>query len=70
MMGPGKYDKLCGLARRKAHADAAILMIFNGDKGSGFSVVSEAGMLAHIPALLERVAAEIRADLAPHNLSS
>ena len=38
MNGPGKYDDLCTQAREAAEAQAVVLIVMNGNKGSGFSV--------------------------------
>jgi hypothetical protein len=63
--GPGKYDSLCTLAREQANADAAILIILNGNKGSGFSVQVHGALRLQLPELLETVAADIRKGETP-----
>lgn len=35
--GPGRYDHLCTAAREAVQAEFAILIIANGNRGSGFS---------------------------------
>lgn len=63
MIGPGKYDTLCTLVRKKAKAQAAIVIVIEGRNGSGFSVQAELTDLAvmlRLPDLLESVAADIR----------
>ena len=42
-IGTGKYDQLCRHACGEAGAMAAILIIFDGDQGSGFSVQGAMG---------------------------
>jgi hypothetical protein len=37
-IGPGKYDHICTVARNAAQARGALLIILDGDQGSGFSV--------------------------------
>ncbi len=37
-IGPGKYDNLATIVRERSGAQAVIVAVFNGDKGSGFSV--------------------------------
>lgn len=37
-IGPGKYDELCTMAREGAQAEGAVVIIFKGTRGSGFSV--------------------------------
>ena len=62
MLGPGKYDALCTEARTKAKAMGAIMIIIDGEHGSGFSVQAP-GLLMHtLPEILESVAASLRAD--------
>ncbi len=36
-VGPGKYDDLCTYVREQANAEAVILIVLGGNKGSGFS---------------------------------
>ena len=64
--GPGKYDDLCTLVRERAGADGAIVIVFSGTLGSGFSVQLTPPMLAVVPGVLERVAAEIRGEEPQH----
>lgn len=37
MIGAGKYDALCSYVRREAKAAGAIVMVFGGMHGEGFS---------------------------------
>lgn len=61
--GPGKYDAECAAARQSAKAVAAILIVIEGDRGTGFSVQTlEPDLLHVLPTMLEVMAAEIRAD--------
>lgn len=61
MIGPGKYDALCTLVRDKAKAKGALVLVFDGERGSGFSCQCDALMLLALPDMLEFMAAEIRA---------
>lgn len=61
--GPGKYDAQCTTARLATKADGAILIIVNGIAGSGFSCQAEPQVLVRLPAILESLAAQIRADI-------
>lgn len=58
-LGPGKYDALATEVRDKAHAEAVLLIVFNGDKGSGFSCQTPPEMLAKLPAILRSTARQI-----------
>jgi hypothetical protein len=65
MIGPGKYDDACTAARVAANAEVAIVMILNGDKGSGFSVQGDVNAkltVEQIAGFLEHIAAEMRRD--------
>lgn len=65
MRGAGKYDALATRAREDAEADAVIVIVLGGNKGSGFSVqarghVAEdvesrlAGLLRNLADAIER----------------
>ena len=62
MIGAGKYDDLCTLVRKRAKAQAAIVIVIEGSKGSGFSVQAHGGVALRLPALLEQVARDMRAS--------
>lgn len=65
MIGPGKYDDACTAARVVADAEVAIVLILNGNKGSGFSVQGDINTtltVETVAGLLETVAAEMRRD--------
>lgn len=62
-LGPGKYDELCTYVRLQASAAGAIVIVFGGDKGTGFSMQAEPALTLTVPAILERVAREIRESL-------
>ena len=58
--GPGKYDDLCTEVRTAAGAEAAIVIVIGGNRGSGFSVqVHGEDMTARLPELLRNMADEI-----------
>jgi hypothetical protein len=61
--GPGKYDDLCTTARKAAEAQAALLIIFGGNNGNGFSVQTPIDFLIGIPAILRAIADEIEKSL-------
>lgn len=60
--GPGKYDYLCTLVRKKAQAVGAVIFVIGGFKGNGLSVQFPPGMLAHLPELLRKTADGIEAE--------
>ena len=59
-LGPGKYDDLCTEVREKAKARGAILIVFSGDKGSGFSCQADVDITLVLPEILENLAKQIR----------
>ena len=66
MIGPGKYDAVCTVAREMANAEVAFVIIINGSKGSGFSMQGDAHARISaetVAGLLEHVAAEMRRDI-------
>lgn len=65
--GPGKYDDICTIAREMAQAEAAIIVILNGNKGTGFSVqalgpAAGASVLAALAGILRNIADTIERD--------
>jgi hypothetical protein len=62
-VGSGKYDALCTAARQQADAEVVLLIVLNGNKGSGFSMQNRGPREFDLPGLLERVAADIRKDM-------
>lgn len=63
--GPGKYDVLCTLVRDLSEARAALVIVLDGNKGSGFSVqVTDPFIFAGLADLLEETARQIRKDQA------
>lgn len=67
MIGPGKYDDLCTYVREQAKAEAAIVIILNGEKGNGFSCQIDAKhrelpVLLNVPEILRQTLAQMEAD--------
>ncbi len=66
MIGPGKYDKLCSAALAQTQAEAVLIIVLHGNKGSGFSasIVEpyEARVLPNLPGILRSVAEQIEQD--------
>lgn len=60
-IGPGKYNDLTTEVRKKTHAAAALVMVFNGDKGTGFSLQAPPELEALLPGILRRMADDIEA---------
>lgn len=61
-LGPGKYDAAATAAREATAARGVILIIIDGNKGSGFSVQAEFGVHAKLPQLLRHLADEIEGN--------
>ena len=62
-VGEGKYDSALTIALGNAGAIEGVLIVFEGEKGAGFSVQASAENLAKLPNALEYIAKEIRKDL-------
>jgi hypothetical protein len=58
--GAGKYDDECKLVRMSTRADSVLVMVYDGDRGTGFSVQASASVIDVLPEILESMAAEIR----------
>lgn len=72
-LGPGKYDKLAEMCLATSNAEAVVLIVFNGDRGSGMSASVKMGaefevairnlqILADLPKVLRNVADSIERD--------
>ena len=61
--GPGKYDKVCTDVREKTNAKAAIVLVIDGDSGTGFSCQGAPDTTAQLPGILETMARQIRESL-------
>ncbi|HLY79781.1 MAG TPA: hypothetical protein VKQ70_10430 [Caulobacteraceae bacterium] len=63
-LGPGKYDDLATVTRKRAKARGVIVIVFEGHLGNGFSVQTlDPQLIVQVPAILRDVAAGIEADL-------
>jgi hypothetical protein len=62
-VGPGKYDHLATIARLGAQARGVVLIVLEGEAGSGFSVQADRPLTHELPALLRGLAADIENDL-------
>lgn len=59
MIGPGEYDDVCTLAREQAEALGAIVIIFRGKHGHGFSCQLPPSTILGVPDVLREVAKQI-----------
>lgn len=60
----GKYEHICQMAREAANSEgaSAIVIIFDGEHGNGFSVQATPRVILGLPNLLEHMAQQIRAE--------
>jgi hypothetical protein len=58
-LGPGKYDDLATYVRQKAKARGVVLIVVDGNKGGGFAVQTELGLVLPLPAMLRKIADDI-----------
>jgi hypothetical protein len=63
MLGAGKYDDICSEIRNKTNAVGTILIVVNGNRGSGFSCQMPYEELAKLPDVLIDVAESIKQDI-------
>lgn len=63
MIGPGKYDLECTAVRLGTTAKGAIVIVIDGDRGSGFSVQGPREIQEKLPEVLRFMADQIEADL-------
>jgi hypothetical protein len=64
--GPGTYDDAATVVRVATSAQAVVVIVFRGDRGSGFSIQMEQGLALpdlKLPALLRSIATEIEKDM-------
>jgi hypothetical protein len=63
MLGPGKYDSLCTKVREEAKAAGAIVLIFDGEKGSGFSCQATLEITNNLANMLRSMADQIESSV-------
>lgn len=56
----GKYDEECTFMREHTRAEGVVLVVLNGERGTGFSVQGPMHVHAALPDVLEHIAREIR----------
>lgn len=61
--GPGKYDDLATYVREQAQARGVVVIVIEGDKGSGFSVQTTGTFVIRLPTLLRSIADTLDEDL-------
>lgn len=72
-IGPGKYDKLAEMCLSTTNAEAVVVIVFNGNRGSGMSAKVKLGadfeiairnmqVVADLPKVLRHVADSIERD--------
>ena len=67
MIGPGKYDHICTVARTLAHAEGAIVLIFGGEAGPGFSAQLPEDLAKEVPRVLRDMADQIEYTMKTEN---
>lgn len=58
----GKYDVELTVAKKLAGATGAVLIVFDGRRGSGFACQATFEQIAGLPEVLEEIARQIRND--------
>ena len=62
MIGEGKYDALCTQVRNKTRARGAMIIVVDGNKGSGFSCQLTVEVMKTLPGILRQMADQIEQD--------
>jgi hypothetical protein len=62
-IGPGKYDEALTVARQLCGATGAVLIVFGGENGPGYSCQATLEMMETMPNMLRLMANGIEADL-------
>ena len=56
-IGPGKYDDLATYVREQSQAKGVVVIVFDGNKGGGFSAqFADPAMATRVPDVLRQVA--------------
>lgn len=63
MIGAGKYDDDLTAVRMKLHATGAVLIVFDGPHGPGFSVQAPLPLLVGLPIVLRELANAVERDV-------
>lgn len=62
MIGPGKYDDLCTYVKDNADAKGSVVIVVEGNKGSGFSCQLRLVDMIILPMMLRDLANHIESD--------
>jgi hypothetical protein len=62
-VGPGKYDDEVTLVRERTEAEAVILIVIEGKRGSGFCAQTNSNVAPDLPTLLRHMANLMEADM-------
>lgn len=54
-----KYESVTKLAFHMTKAEAVVLIVLNGNDGTGYSIHAESGLRELLPSILRKVAMEI-----------
>ena len=58
-IGPGKYDDVCTEIREKTEAVGVVMIVVEGNKGSGFSCQAPLEVTIKLPQILRQMADDI-----------
>jgi hypothetical protein len=61
-LGAGKYDAECELVRERTEASGAMVIVFSGKAGNGFSCQLPGFLVPSIPGVLRQMADQIEKD--------
>lgn len=58
----GKYSAMCDEVFNRTRAEGTVVVIYNGDKGNGFSAVGSPDFLLELPKILRLMADQMEAE--------
>lgn len=61
-LGGGRYDEECIKLRTSVHAEGVAVLVFGGDRGSGFTVQLSPDLLCQLPQILRDLADHIEQE--------
>jgi hypothetical protein len=66
-IGPGVYDAEVTLVVESTNAQAVILIVLDGDRGSSFSIQATPGVILRLPEILRDMADQLDPDIGELN---
>jgi len=65
-----KYEAVSKVVSRMTKGEAVVLIVLNGNDGTGYSILAESGLRELLPILLRKVATQISTDNVPSGVGA